>query len=266
MEPVGQAQSRPLLPSTLGEVWLASRLLNRQVVNVRTLEPVGRVADVLFDPESSRLTALAIVEAAAADGVQESVRRAFRVGRAQGRVGIEHIIALNGDVVMVDHDPARLASPRVAQERRLTDVRDTAILTLHGMSLGSLSDVLLDHSGYTVTAYVVKPSRQAKAILWVLDVPSEPSFEQSEPPAQEPPVSGGESSDGVAISQPPAARLWAIPASPGVRFGDALIVVVDIEHQPDEAVIVPRQPVDDVSAAQRTERAPRPRPAQPPEH
>src|SRR5262249_17256691 len=141
-----QPQTPAVPPSSSEQSWLASHLLQRQVVNATTLEPIGRVADVAFNPETCRVTALVIERTPTGGEVATAVRRAFGQHRTIASVGLDHVIALNGDVVTTDRDPVQSAvvpSKGPGQVACLCDVCDLTIITLHGICLGSLADVLL---------------------------------------------------------------------------------------------------------------------------
>jgi sporulation protein YlmC with PRC-barrel domain len=199
------------------EPWLASRLLRRQVVNAATLDPVGRVSDVLFEPLRCRLAALRVTRSTPPGGLTGAARQLLR-GRGGGLIGLEHIISLNGDVVVVDTNPT--ASPAAFQRDgvcRLSEVCDLTIITLHGLCLGTLVDVLLEPAGSVVASYFVEPTRQAEAFL--------PPFDGSTDTSPRPQEDGAEAArDAIA---PSTAHLRVIPASPRVHIGDSLIMVVD---------------------------------------
>lgn len=253
-EPQRSQSAQPPLTAlaSTGQAWLASRLLHRQVVNASTLAPVGRVSDVVFNPESRQVTALTVHATATSDGVLEAARRAIGRQRTVGAIGIDHIIALNGDVVIVDNDPAptavrRPAHPAHAAERgpdgeaRLCDVCELTIITLHGICLGVLADVLLDERGTLVTGYVVNPTRYAESTLLPLG-----ELEPSEPPQTE---TGTETATDDSAAAPASEssdarpRLRVIPATPRVRIGESLILVLDgVEPLHQEMVTVKSQP------------------------
>lgn len=241
MEPA-ETQTSRTLPAGNGQTWLASRLLNRQVVNASTLEPVGRVSDVAFDPESCLVTALCVQPEPSPGGFAATVGR--RLGRrgAVASVGREHIISLNGDVIMVDSDPVR----SMGHAARLREVCELTILTLHGMCLGSLADIILDNRGSVVTGYVVNPTRHAEALLPPLEELEQSSRQQAQPAEQpeqtEQTESEADASADSVESALPAASLRVIPASPRVRIGDSLILVVEeVEPLRQEPVVISSQ-------------------------
>lgn len=206
-----EEHQQPTLPAAAGRGWRASRLLRRPVVNVRGVVEIGRVSDVVFDPESSRLAGL-VIDTAAADGRLAAIaRRAFTTPNAD-YIPVERIVALNGDVAMVDVEPGLLA--RMGRLPRLGQVRDLLVITLHGMGLGRMVDLLLDESGAVVSGYLINPSRKAARTI---------------PTAE--PAETEEASDTTApaeASAPLPAHLRIIPASPRVRFGPSLILVIDV--------------------------------------
>ncbi|HEV8191531.1 MAG TPA: hypothetical protein VGP82_08605 [Ktedonobacterales bacterium] len=227
------SQTSPAPASSGGRPWLASRLLRRQVVNVSTLKPVGRVADVAFVPESCQVAGLIVQPTSSGKELLDTVRRALGMRRMIASIEFDHIIALNGDVVTVDSDPVLTAlSPPLGQRPAyLCDVCELAIITLHGLCLGSLADILLDHHGSAVIGYVVNPTKQAEPYLQLVE-----ELERSSPRLVE---GGADRAEASPATEPSAARLRVIPASPHVRIGEALIVVVEgVEPRRQEAVVI----------------------------
>lgn len=221
-------------------MWLVGSLVNRQVVNASTLEPVGRVNDVVFDPMTCQLVALKIQPALLTEtGPIAAIRRAFGASRSGGYVGLEHILALNGDVVIVDAAPGRSLSQHVGRMPHLFEVCELAVITLHGICLGSLADILVDAKGSSLVGYVVNPAKQAEDLMMPLD------FVGSIVRTHSSVTTDASSGDGLYVTNasPTVAtspsHLCFIPASPRVRIGDALILVVeDIEPLQNEAVII----------------------------
>jgi len=219
-------------PSPSGSPWLASRLLQRQVVNVSTIEPLGRVADVLFDPINCQLAGVIVHREPAPRGAGAAIGRIFGRKGDGGVVSLDHVISLNGDVVTVNADPVRLNMASAFEGMlSLNDVCEFVILTTYGMSLGSLMDMLLDHSGSAIMGYVVKPSELAQSSLPQLaDLVG---FDDS----------GAEDSDVVDAAPQalalPAPHLRVIPASSRVHFGESLIMLVsEVEPLQRRAVVV----------------------------
>lgn len=233
-------------PTSTGHPWLASHLLRRQVVNVSTLEEVGRVADVIFDPQRSLVTGLSVRYDAQPQGFLANVRRTVGLSRDTGVVGMEHIVALNGDVVMVSADPAR---PAAALDRmsHLKEVCELAILTSYGTCLGALADVLLDTHGSAIAGYVVTPTALAESILPPLEDLERPPLSLT--PRMTTAAENGhtEDADADADEEPetpsaPASRLRVIPASSQIHFGDSLILLVaEVEPLERNVVVVTRQ-------------------------
>ena len=201
---------QPTLPAAAGRGWRASRLLRRPVVNVRGVAEIGRVSDVVFDPENSRLAGLVIDTAAADSRLASFARRAFTAPSPE-YIPVERIVALNGDVATVDVEPGQLA--RTERLPRLSRVRDLLIITLHGMGLGRLVDLLLDESGALVTGYLINPSRTAMRMMPVSEPAEAEDVADTAAPAE--------------ASAPLPTHLRIVPASPRVRFGPSLIMVLD---------------------------------------
>jgi len=222
-------------PLNSGRQWLASHLLQKQVVNASAVELVGRVADVAFDPDSCQVTGLMVQPTAPGNGFMAAVRRLFGPNRMLGSVGLDHIIALNGDMVTIDSDPVAAALlPTRTRAAQLRKVQSHIIITLHGVCLGSLVDVLLDERGSLVTGYVIDPTRQGESLLQ--------PYEESE---QRPPLriaSDTSGDDATSESKPLPEHLRVIPASPRVHIGRSLILVVEeVEPlRPQPVVITPQ--------------------------
>jgi len=249
-----ELQTQPSPESSSGEQpWLASYLLQRQVVNASTLEPVGRVADVAFDSESSRVTALIIQADPSEGGRGAAVRRVFGRRRTVASVGLDHIVALSGDVVTIDTNPVSTVfselSQRLGRSARLCEVCELTILTLSGMCLGSLADLLLDGRGSTIIGYVINPTKQAELSLPLLEgveglEPSSPLRSESAAGAAGAVgiVDVAEASPANESSEASSARLRVIPASPRVRIGKALILVIEeVEPLRQETVVITSQ-------------------------
>jgi sporulation protein YlmC with PRC-barrel domain len=206
-----EEHTQPTLPAAAGRGWRASRLLRRPVVNVRGVAEIGRISDVVFDPDDSRLAGL-MIDTAPADGRLATIaRRAFTAPNAD-YIPVERIVALNGDVATVDVEPGQLA--RMGRLPRLSQVRDLLVITLHGMGLGRMVDLLLDESGAAVTGYLLNPSRKAARTIPAAEPAEAEDVSETAAPAE--------------ASAPLPAHLRIIPASPRVRFGPALILVIDV--------------------------------------
>ncbi len=214
----------PTSPASDRKPWLASRLLQRQVVNTSTIEPAGRVADVVFNPESCQVTALIVQSTSSESRLMTAVRRAYNRRHPVASVAIDHIIALNGDVVMIDRDPVFSSlSPSNGSLASLCDVCELTLLTFHGVCLGSLADLLLDSQGRTVIGYVINPTKQAESFLEPLA-----GLEASSPLEMERRMGAAavSSSSGSSEFNSPATHMRVIPASPRVRIGEEIILVI----------------------------------------
>lgn len=250
--------TRLYVPSTVGQVWLASRLLNRQVVNAATLEPVGRIQDVVFDPKTCRVAALHIQSTLPVEtGWMGFARRTLGRSRSVGYVTLDHIVSLNGDVIVVDADPGHVASHQLARMAHLREVCELAIITLHGVCLGTFADLLVDDRGSRVIGYVVNPAKQAEDFMMPLDeieLALHPfgESESAEDTTGEVGADGamtpddGSGSDDAAPTQAATgvalSHLRIIPASTPLRIGDTLIMVFeDIEPLAKEAVVITSQ-------------------------
>lgn len=222
------------LPAT-GSPWLASYLLERQVVNISTLEPLGRVADVTLDPERRQVVGITVRLGSDTPGLAATLRRAFTRKKNDGAVALEHVIALNGDVVTVDADPVQAVD--AAQPQRMLNLNaicELVILTTYGKSLGVLADVLLDHDGTSILGYVVKPTQLAASLL--------PRVEDLAQP-EELDTGASEAADGAKPSPLPGGRLRIVPASYRLRFGDSLIMLVSEVEPLQRKVVVISQSV-----------------------
>ena len=231
-------------PTSTERPWLASHLLRRQVVNVSTLEEVGRVADVIFDPQRSLVTGLSVRYDAQPQGFLANVRRTVGLSRDTGVVAMEHIVALNGDVVMVSANPARPAAALALDHMsHLKEVCELAILTSYGTCLGALADVLLDTRGSAIAGYVVTPTALAESILPPLeDLERPPLSLTPRVAARADDNHDDHASEAPEASRPPASRLRVIPASSQIHFGDSLILLVaEVEPLEGNVIVVTRQ-------------------------
>ena len=227
------------LPTT-GSPWLASYLLERQVVNISTLEPLGRVADVTLDPERRQVVGITVRLGSDTPGLAATVRRAFTRRKNYGALALDHVIALNGDVVTVDAEPIHVvADADTTQPQRMLNLNlnaicELVILTTYGKSLGVLADVLLDHDGTSILGYVVKPTPLAASLL--------PRLEDIARP-EELDTSASGADDGAKPSPLPGGRLRIVPASYRLRFGDSLIMLVSEVEPLQRKVVVISQSV-----------------------
>ncbi len=205
--------------------WLASRLLRRQVVDVSAVEPVGRVVDLIFDPKACQVMGLVIQSADERQGWFAPLARLFNWGRGVATVGLDHVISMDGDVVMLNANPFRLTPPREMERApRLNTICEMTILTIRGTCLGTLADLLLGEQGTTVTGYVVSPTTAGEQAL--------PALDDLAPLA-------------AATESTPAPHMRLIPASSNVRIGESLILLVsEVEPQQEEIVVVPQEITD----------------------
>lgn len=218
-------------PPATGSPWLASYLLERQVVHVETLEPLGRVADVLFDPERREVVGLTVRPGADVSGLAGAVRRAFERKNRHGAIALDHVVALNGDVVTVDAHPIRRAeAPQLDNKLSLNEMCELVILTTYGKSLGLLADVLLDHRGVEIIGYVIKPTQLAASLL-----PRVEDVTRSVAPDTSPPAT----KNGAKPAPVPGAKMRIVPASSRLRFGDSLIMLVtEVEPLQRKVVVI----------------------------
>lgn len=223
-------------PATSGYPWLASHLLQRQVVNVTTLEPAGRIADVMFDPDHRTMMGVIVQRDDAPRGLSALVGRAFGRRADIGAFTLDSVVSLNGDVVTVKGDPVQLSQASALDGMQsLTGVCDLVILTTYGMSLGTLADILLDDRGCDVVGYVVQPTELARSVL--------PPLSELVDPGPEP----DETNVVNATAEPPApdvqtSRLRVIPASSRVHFGESLIMLVsDVEPLRTQPIVISQQ-------------------------
>ncbi len=204
--------------------WLAGRLLKRQVVDVSGVEPVGRVVDLVFDPKSRQVMGLVVASADGWSTPFAPLTRLLKRRRGVAPVGLDHIIAMDGDVITLNANPFRLpASSRVREmERmpRLSDICEMTILTMRGMSLGALADLLLEDQGTTVAGYVVNPTMAGERAL--------PPLDSLFPLVDSKPASAANP------------RVRVIPASSDVRVGDSLILLVsEVKPLREEVIVIP---------------------------
>jgi sporulation protein YlmC with PRC-barrel domain len=150
--------------------WLASRLLRRQVVNVVAAEPAGRVTDLIFDPDNGQVMALIVESERRTEAKSRFPGGIFRRKFAPATVGLDHIISMESDVVTVNANPFNLAHSRELE--RLSHLNKTCempIVTMRGVCLGTLADLLLEDRGATIAGYVVNPTQEGEDLLPTLD-------------------------------------------------------------------------------------------------
>lgn len=216
---VDDPNARPVHPGS-ADGWRATLLAHRPVVNVRLGEEIGHVADIVFDPETRQVSGLLLEPSGRERAVSEMARRVLGGTFGLTYVDRERVISLNADVVTADLEAAPPSSDRAAVQRtRLSAVLGFAVVTMRGRKLGQLADLLLDHAGRHILAYLVEPDAgagsgnhiRARGIIST----RAPTLERPEAPAAGTPQ---------ATTPGPAASL-TIPASREVRFGRDLIIV-----------------------------------------
>ncbi|HEX8731043.1 MAG TPA: hypothetical protein VF725_03185 [Ktedonobacterales bacterium] len=216
--------------------WLASYLLDRQVVNSETLAPLGRVSDVALDPARGQIEGLTIRLGDDPRGLAALRRGAPHRRKRDGYVAADHIVALDGDVVLVDADPVHQshdANP-LAGLLFLNDICERAILTRTGRSLGVLADILLDTEGHLALGYVVQPTELATETL-----PLVAEVALAEAPA---PVEVEEGEAAPPAYAPPAPKMRLIPASQRVRFGPSVVMLVnEVEPLTPKLIVIAQE-------------------------
>lgn len=137
--------------------WRARLLAQRPVVNVWAGQEMGRVADIVFDPELRQVSGLLLDSAGRGRALGDLARRAFGGTLGLTYIELERIIALNADVVTVDLQAAVSGSGRARLPRpRLGAVLGFSVVTILGQRLGRLADLLLDAEGRRILAYLVE--------------------------------------------------------------------------------------------------------------
>ena len=204
--------------------WYASSLWRRPVVNVRTVEQLGEVADIIFDAESRQIVGL-LVQAERRQGTMlEAAHRALAGATRFTAVDAAHVIALDDEIVTIDPERAAPAAPRPLDALpHLGRVRGFAVLTLEGKRLGRFVDLRVDRTGRRILGFMVQPgshgsgrgasSLRPERLQAPPDAPTQP-----EPALVQPPAAS-------AATASPA--LVTVPAACEVRVGRDLIIVVD---------------------------------------
>lgn len=217
----------PVFLQTTSELpWLASRLLRRQVIDAASIDQVGRVVDLIFDPIAGQVMGLVIEAAGEPRRPPGLLGRLFKGRRATATVGLDHVISMDSDVIMVNANPFKLTAARELDRMpHLNAICEMAILTMRGSCLGSLADLVLEDQGTRVTGYVVTPTAFGEQTL--------PYLEDIAPVAGL--TDEDESSNGAKI----APRLRVIPVSGHVRIGESLILLVaEVTPLREDVVIV----------------------------
>ena len=192
--------------------WRAQDVLGRPVVHAGRVEHVGSVEDVIFDPATRRLAGLVLAGAGTDGSLLERVRGAFGGPESQQLVEAGHILALNGDIVMVDALPTQGEhSTQLLHLPRISEARGLAVVSLGGQRIGRFVDLLLDREGRVVTGYLIDTSANGEA--------DRPSRELHLP------LPGVQRRSASDTEQQPDRQLLVIPASTSVRVGRDLIAV-----------------------------------------
>ncbi|HEX9058366.1 MAG TPA: PRC-barrel domain-containing protein [Ktedonobacterales bacterium] len=178
----------------------ATHLAHRPVVNVHLGQNLGEVADIVFDPVERQVAGLLVQTERRDRAVFEMARRAFGGTMGLTYVDLEHVMALNADVVTVDMDQGAQPRPHLkAPLPRLSAVLGFAVVSIEGQRLGHFVDLALDPTGRRIVGYVVEPTTGT----------TEPSVGTSAPAASE------------TAGAPP----MVISAEQDVRVGRDLMVV-----------------------------------------
>ncbi len=156
---------------------------------------------------------------------------------------------------MVNTDPFRLSAPRDLERLpRLNESCDLAVLTMRGICLGSLADLLLEQRGATIAGYVLNPTRQGELTLPPLPpLLNEPAQSAAAPDAET--TTDGENAAPSGEDTPApgvfSTRARVIPASSRVRISESLILLVaDTEPlREEEVVVVPQQPEERIEVS-----------------
>lgn len=201
--------------------WLASRLLRRQVVDVSAAEPAGRVTDLVFDPDNGQVMALVIESDSRARMQRHSRVGFFRRKAATTSVGLDHIIAMDGDIVTVNTNPSTLAHIRELERLpHLNKTCEMVILTMRGTCLGTLADLLLENQGATIAGYVVSPTAAGEEAL---------------------PALAGRTELPSVAAESTLRQLRVIPADSRLRISGSLIMLLDDVAPLGECVVITPQ-------------------------
>ena len=216
----------PVFLQTAAEpAWLASRLLRRQVVDANSIDQVGRVVDLIFDPIAGQVMGLVIEKVGEQRGSAGFLGRLLKGRRSTATVGLDHVISMDGDVIMLNADPFKVTAARELERMpHLNVICEMAILTMRGSCLGSLADLVLEDQGTRVTGYVVTPTAFGEQTLpYLEDVAPLPVGVEPGP------TNGGRA----------APHMRVIPVSGHVRIGESLILLLaDVTPLREDVVIV----------------------------
>ncbi|HEV2236409.1 MAG TPA: PRC-barrel domain-containing protein [Ktedonobacterales bacterium] len=204
--------------------WFISQLWRRPVVDVRAIERLGQVADIVFDAPSRRILGVRIERETQEHPVVEVARRALAGAIGASYISAAQIIALHKDAVTVDLERPTESGERLESYPHLSHVQGFAVLTLAGKRLGRLVDIRVDDEGRRILSYLVQPGghgvarndmslRPRRLYAWHQSLTA-PEDGAGPPAARDPGASNGQ----TAI---------AIAATHEVRVGRDLIIVVD---------------------------------------
>lgn len=220
--------------------WLASRLLRRQVVDAASIDQVGRVVDLIFDPIAGQVMGLVIEATAEQRGSSGFLGRLFKGRRSTAIIGLDHVISMDGDVIMLNADPFKVTAARELERMpHLNAICEMAILTMRGSCLGSLADLVLEDQGTRVTGYVVTPTAFGEQTL--------PYLEDVAPVAGVADPASANGSNGATGGRV-APRMRVIPVSGHVRIGESLILLVaEVTPLREDVVIVSQTVSGDIA-------------------
>jgi sporulation protein YlmC with PRC-barrel domain len=203
------------------EGWRAQLLAHRPIVNVRQVEQMGTVADIVFDPQSSQLAGVLVQPARPEAALLGMARRAFGGALGLTFVAADHVIALNGEVVTVDLEEGSAGRQEpLGPLPRVSKIWGFAVVTTRGQRLGRFIDLLLDEEGRHIVGYLVEPGGRGAAPR--RDPEARPTPERT-------PTDAVPHETGIveAPAGEPASNLVVVSASPNVRVGRDLIVVAE---------------------------------------
>ncbi len=218
---------------TQPDSWRATLLARRPVVDVRRVEQMGSVADLVFDPHGRELVGLLLQRAGPEGTVIEMARRALGGALGLTFVSMEQVIAVGGDVVTVDpsRGSADSAEP-AAPLPRLSKVAGFAVVTTRGQRLGRLADLLLDGEGRRIQGYLV--ARGGRGVtplrmneIWTRPTPTRDEAAQPEQLTPDEHAQGEHAEVEPPAGAAPADDLVLVPATLDVRIGRDLVVIAE---------------------------------------
>lgn len=206
------------LPTTDG--WRATYLAHQPVVDVNGGESLGEVADLVFDPTTSTIAGLLVSANGRNGSLLEAARRAFGGSIGLTYIALDHIIALNSDVVTIDQGENQSTAPRDPLPR-LSAVLKFDVITIRGKRLGQLEDLLLDPDGRRIVGYLVaQPVAPARASDEA--TPASPQPEAGDLPET---VRVEPATTLASPSAPSTPHFIVVASDQGVRVGRDLIIV-----------------------------------------